>query len=428
MMMLTPLIALVALQGGVIDNTLLGKIVPVPTGKNGYEDYLRACDIAGHGVWSKYEEMIMYRLSKLRGNNDTEDESTLLPLPPGTTLDSSDLGIRIAANDRIGGAIDIITTGNNKRVFDPRQNLSFETVFPEMAEFKMMSKVCANRAYVEFAEGKSSFAVRDLLEGLKFSRNIFDSVLISSLVSIAMQGIILAEFNRHLGQLSLSDAQMIDRACDSMIAKPYPVRDVIEHEFAMTMSSVDYVFDNPDSMLNEDQAKAIGSTIKGLNSSDRAQLKGLVQQGLQQRFEVMANRLSGPESSWPVGDLTPDPMMSLEDKSISNLALIIVYGLEGNSMQHQVTSAMAKARIQLRLLQLHAKVSEYRWQNSILPTKIEDFADAKTARDPFTGETFHYELKDGNYRLYSTGVPGLGQIELKYRNQLVAPGGGSDHP
>src|SRR5471030_2090574 len=116
MMMLTPLIALVSLLGGQSDATLLGKIVPVPTGKNGYEDYLRACDFAGHGVWGKYEQMMMYRMSKLRDSNDTEDESTLLPLPPGITLDSSDLGIRIAANDRVGGAFEIIAIGNNKRV------------------------------------------------------------------------------------------------------------------------------------------------------------------------------------------------------------------------------------------------------------------------------------------------------------------------
>jgi len=429
MMMLTPLIALVALQGGLNDVSLLAKVVGVPTGKNGYEDYLRAADVAGSDLWGMYEQMMGYRISKLRAMTDPDVDLTLPPVAPGTTLDSTDLGIRIAANDRLGGTFDIVTQGNNKRVYDPRDGYTFETTFPEMARFKMLAKIGVNKAYVEFAEGKSTLAVRDLIEGLRFSRNIFDSVMIGGLVSIAMQSIFLAEFNRHLGQLSLSDAQLIDRTCQGLIDSPYPVREMLAREYRMTKSSLDQVLDKPDEFLTEEQNKAVGAALKGLSGPDRAQLKSFVTQALEPRYKSISDKLSGPESGWPVSDMSADPLVSLEDKSVSNLAMLLITELQGKSMEHQYTKAMAKARIQLRLLQLHAKVIEYRWQNSFLPAKIEDFAGPKIARDPFTGDVFHYELKDGNYRLYSTGVPGIGPIELKYRMQPSGGGGeGTDRP
>lgn len=428
-MVLTPLVALLALQGVPTDGSLLAKIVGIPTGRNGYEDYLRACDLAGPDIWPMYEQWMGYKASLARAvPADPDVETTLPPLPPGVSVDSTDLGIKRAANDRVGAAFDILVLGNDKNVYDPRQDFNIETTFPELARFKMLSKIGSNKAYVEFSEGKTSQAVRDLLDGLRFSRNVFNSVQISSLVSIAMQAIFLAEFNRHLGQLSLNDAQTIDKTCQGLIETPYPVIDMMKRECTMTLNSIDKVIADPKLLLSEEEDKLYGAALKGLGGTERQQLKDFVSQALEQRYSDFATKLSRAESLWPVGDTSIDPPTSAADKSVSNLAVVIANCLQGKDLQHNFTKAMAKARIQLRLLQLHAKVIEYHWQNSNWPTSIEQFADAKTARDPFTGDAFHYEFKDGSYRLYSTGVPGLGQIELKYRMSSMRQGSGDDHP
>jgi hypothetical protein len=427
--MLTSLVALLFIQGGQANDSLLAKIVPQPTGKNGYEDYLHAGDLAGGYLWPMYEQMMGYRLTKIDSKIDPDDEQTLPPVAPGTSLESTDLAIRIAANDHVGGAFDVVELGNTKQVYDPRQALSSETLFPEMARFKMLAKIGTNKAYVEFAEGKTSVATKDLLEGLKFSKNIFGSVLISGLVSIAMQAIFLAEFNRHLGQLSLSDAQLIDKTCKYLIDTPYPVREMFQREFQMTSNSIDQIIDKPEEILSEDENRAFGSALSSLGPSDKALLKGFLIQTLSERYGETANMLGGPEANWPVGGAGVDPIVSTQDKSVSNLTILLANELHGKNSLRQYTTAMAKARIQIRLLQLHAKVIEYRWQNGSLPRTIEDFADAKTATDPFAGTPFHYEVKDGNYRLYSTGIPGIGQIELKYRLQgALAAATDADHP
>jgi hypothetical protein len=429
MIVLTPLIALAAMQGLQTEQSLLTRIVGVPTGKNGYEDYLKAGDMAGSHLWPMYEQWIAYKMSTFgAANNDPDSDPTLPPLPPGVTPEMSDLAIRRAANDHVGGAFEVISIGNQKQVYDPRQDLSASTLFPEMAPFKMLAKIGANKAYVEFSEGRTTQAVNDLLEGIKFSKGIFGSILISSLVSIAIQSIMLAEFQRHLGQLSLSDVQHIDKACQQLIDTPYPIKEMLAREYSLTYNSIDDLLKDPSELLSEDENKAFGATIKGLGGVEQQQLKSMLTQALKSRYEDAASKLTGPESTWPVNDASTDAQTPLDDKSVSNLALVLANQLQGKNMQHQYIKAMAKARIQLRLLQLHAKVIAYHWQNAIWPAKLEDCADLKVATDPFSGALFHYEQKDGAYKLYSTGITGLGQIELKYRNIAAQENSGGDHP
>jgi len=344
----------------------------------------------------------------------TDDEAPIPRIPPGVNPDMTDLAIRKVANDRLGAAYDIIRIGNLKPVSDPRKDHIAESLFPELAGFKTLAKIGVNKAYVEFSDGRTGKAVDDLLEGLKFSRAIFGSTLTTSLVSVAIQAIFLAEFERHLGQLSLADAVVIDRTCKSLIDQRFSVAEIYNRDYAMTLNSLDRLLERP-SFLPDDQNQAFGPALKGLSDSDKLQLKDLVLQGLKSRYDAICQKLSGPESSWIRGYEEDDPLTPLDDKSISNLALAVVNALRSRSGNLQAQSGFAKGRIQLMLLRLHAKVIQFRWQNNRWPGKIDEFADAKAAIDPFTEEPFHYELKEGSYRLYSTGIPGIGPLELRYR-------------
>jgi len=212
-----------------------------------------------------------------------------------------------------------------------------------------------------------------------------------------------------------------------MIETPLPFSDMFKREYTMTANSLDVAIDKPGEILTDDQLKAYASTLQNLSATDRQQLKGFVAQALQDRFSNLIATLNGPEIGWVRGN-DEDPLTSPEDKSVSNLAVVLANALQGKSMQRQVLKALAKGRIQLMLLRLHAMVIEYRWQNHRLPTSIEQIADPKSGLDPFTGESFHYELKDGSYRLYSTGVPGIGPLELRYRASSSVQSTNPDHP
>ena len=45
-----------------------------------------------------------------------------------------------------------------------------------------------------------------------------------------------------------------------------------------------------------------------------------------------------------------------------------------------------------------------------------------------SGAAFQYEFKNGNYRIFSTGIPGYGQIELGYRSPPAPSSSGAVHP
>jgi len=425
MSLLITVLAAVAVGGPQADELLFAKIVPNPTGKNAYEDFLRAGDMVGSGLWRQYENWISYkRSSAIRDRNDDLDAAAP-DLPPGVTPEMSDLAIRRAANEHLGAAIEIIRIGNEKQSYDPRPGFGLETAFPEFARFKTLAKIDMNRAHVEFADGRTTQAVDDLLEGITFARKIYGSTSISTLVSSAVQAIMLAEFQEHLGQLSFFDAQTIDKRCKKMIDTPLPVADIFNNELNMVVHDLDAILDNPNLVLSDTELKSFAPAFKGLSVTDRQQLKDMLTKSLQDGYGEAASRLDGPETGWLLRDRSNDPAPSMSDNSASNLALVLVTALQGKAMQRQYAQALAKSRVQLRLLRLHAKVIEYHWQHNQWPTKMAEFADKETAFDPFGGEQFHYELKDGGYRLYSLGIPGLGPIELKYHpistSQSIAP-------
>lgn len=392
---------------------LLPKIVPNPTGNNAYEDYLRAGDLVGPSLWNRYDSWIAYRMRALM---DPPGDPEPPEIPPGVSPGMTDLTIRRVANERLGGVMDIIRNGNEKPSFDPRSSYDANTLLPEFARFKMLAKVDLNRAQVEFADGHTRQAAEDLLDGMTFSHKILGSTMISALVSVAIQAIMTAGFSAHLGQLTLDDAKMIEKRCKSLLEVRLPIGNVFRTEASINVSALDTYLDDPQGILSDDEYKALGPAFKALGPAERQQIKDMFSQGLAQRCSEEEARFNGPESGWLLRDWDHDPVPNLGDKSVSNLVLVLLNNIEGKDTHRQFSNAVAKSRVQLKLLLLHAKVIQYHWQNGLWPTKIEDFADTKTAMDPFEGKPFHYELKDNGYRLYSMGIPGIGPVELKYHS------------
>ncbi|MDR3687970.1 MAG: hypothetical protein P4L46_01235 [Fimbriimonas sp.] len=425
MLLLSPLLAAVVLGGVQNQESLYAKLVPNPTGKNAYEDYLRAGDLVGPDQWSKYETWLGF---KMRQSQEHLSYDEAPEVPPGVSPDMPDLLVRRVANERFGGVVDIVRVGNEKASYDPRNAYKFDTGLPELARFRTLAKIDLNRAQVEFADGHSRQAVSDLLEGITFSQKIFGSILISSLVSVGNQAIALSGIQAHLGQLSYDDAKLIDKRSQEMIETPLPAAVVYRNEFAMMVNDLDKLIDTPSLVLSDGNTEMYGAALKSMNPTDRIQLKTMVSQSLQQRCGEAAERMSGPESGWLVKGPAEDPTPIPNDMSVSNLALVLVNALEGKGLQRQYAQAIAKGRIQLRLLRLNAKVIEYHWLNNRWPTKMEEFAGKETAFDPFEGRPFHYEVKDNGYRLYSLGVPGLGPVELKYRPMAAQQSTESGHP
>ena len=425
-MLLTSVLALAALHASQGDGSLLARYVPTPTGANGYEDYLRAGDLAGPDLWPAYETWLSYLHNGPGLVGKTEAAAPAPNVPPGVTTDMTDLEIRKEANSRLAGAFDAIVAGNRKPCHDPRTDYGIGSEYPEFVRFKMLARLGANKAYVEFSAGRSTEAVKTLLEGIKFSKRIFGATSATSQISTYVQTTFVngfqdkPTFQDHLRQLSLSDAQLIDKTCQALLATRLPMAGVFEHDLDVNLNSIDKAIDKPNLFLWDQQLNAFGPVLTGLSDAERQQLKATVAKALRDRTAELTKRLNGPEAEWMNGAMDKDPTCSLDDKSVSNIALELSDSLQSRFLQEQTIRCFVLARIQLMLLRLHAKVIAYHWQNYNWPSRIEEFADAKTAIDPFTGEPFHYEFKEGNYKLTSTGIAGIGPIELAFRGLPTA--------
>ena len=414
MVWLCCLAASLSFGGSQGEASMLQKIVPVVTGKNGYEDYLMAVDKVDGRLLGVYEQWISYKRVKLTVPQKGEEPDAEVPeMPADVTPDMSILAVRKAENERFGFAFDQVIAGNGKRVWDPRETQSFNTLFPEFAKFKVLARIGSNRAHVAFSEGRTLGAVKDLLEVIDFSRNMSQKTLISMLVGIAVQAIALAEFNEHLGQLPLGDCQYIAKQAKSLLEHPLSTGSVFQGEATLSLSSLDDILKEPGAFLTEDEDKSYVKAIQNLSSADRDRLKAQLINSVQLRLQATEALLDGPEDKWLL-TMAGDPAPSIGDGSVGNLCLVLANSLAGSDSKRGYVTAMAKGRIQLRLLYLHAKVLEYHWKTGVWPTTLAQAAGAEFARDPFAQAPFHYEVNGNTYRLYSTGITGAGPIELKY--------------
>lgn len=392
--------------------SLLARIVPNPTGRNGYEDYLRAGDMVDPDQWNSYEFWIA-QLRRRIANPEMEVASNEV-LPEGVNPEMSELAVRKIANTRFGGLPDVVASGNAKQVWDPRQSVQFGTTYPELGRFKTLAKIASNRAHVEFSEGRSNRAVHDLLDEVVFSRRLAQATMISELVGVAVEAIALAEFDEHLSQLSYDDVVEIEKRTKALLSEPIQAGSVYHKELAAVLSSLDAVIQDPSIVMSDDENKTYGEALQSLSNEDKQKLKAMVSDTVRQRYAEQEQVLNGPEENWFKAASKQTATPSPTDMSYSNLALVLANGIAGAQTAVQYCHALAKGRIQLRLLYAHARILDYRWRNGTLPRKLADAMDAKAAYDPFAGQPLHYELQGKSYRLYSTAIPGIGPLELKY--------------
>jgi hypothetical protein len=427
-MVSTLVVALLTLGKSQGDGSFLAKNFPNPTGANGYEDYLHAADLARPEQWPVYENWLNY-IHDPKGSGGKAESAPIIPsVPPGVTLEMTDLDVRREGNSRLDSVMVAIREGNGKPAHAPRFDYGFDAAYPEFIRFKLVAKIVANRAYVEFSAGRTGEAVSDLLEGIKFTKGIFGSIPVTGTISTNLMTGFLADFQRHLAQISLSDAVRIDTTCKVLIDAPDPDESIFRHEMELHVASLDKVIGKPSLILYGPQLDAFGNRLTTLNPAERQQLKSDVSKILADHFEVLKQRLEGPETGWLTNREGDDPNPALDDKSISNLAIVVATALQSTLMREQTIRDFAVARLRLKLLRLHAKVIAYHWQNYNWPTRIEEFADTKSAFDPFAGKPFHYELKDGAYRLYSSAVPSMGPIELASHRRLNQPNLSTQRP
>jgi|GEM_PF-1013447 len=449
---LSVFVAAIAMQGG--QRSLLQQVVPNPTGANGYEDYLKAADIVNDGMCSfyvnwtpnQYKDMVarmtpppnMSELEKLdfESGKPSPQVLALVKHLDGMTV----LQVRREAVQRYGKALAFLRSGNQKKVYDPREKMGVDTLFPEYASFKNLAKfatiIAANEA---FADGKPHEGTMLLLDAFQLGQNLQRGVLIAHLVGIAIESITIAGFEEYMPQLPRDDAALVERTMNGYVSDGPNVVDAIRSEMKFNISSFDQILQSPQQALGLKQddvdasAQALIKSISALSPDRKEALHAQLQAGLERSLQPVLQAFSGPESAWVAYKDPPSNTPDSESDSVklpTNAADLVQFFIdELQPVYGGLGQAAAKNRTQMRLLGLHAAVMRYRWDNDKLPSKLEDAVPASQVDDPLSGQKFVFEPQGlWGFRIYSVGTQALGEIGLKYRRVSSGDTGGQNPP
>ncbi|HLK14321.1 MAG TPA: hypothetical protein VKT78_05920 [Fimbriimonadaceae bacterium] len=384
-------------------SNMFAKIVPNPTGNNGYEEYVRAAEIASDAEFPAYQRRLLETRS-----SDPELEPQL---PSDVDPRDLDLAIRRKWTSRYRICCNLISVGNRKPVYDPRESIAPETTFPEMAKFKSLAALEAATAHVAFADGNSGDAVGHIEEGLMFGEKLGGAILISRLVGVACSTTLLSELDDHWPQLSLNDAHELRGFFGKRLATPPLMIEALKGERRATKSAIEEMFSKPDQVAKEwsyDGGDSFGKdmkTLAALNPIEAANLRADTEGVAYQQVDAVIGLFNGPETEWLK---YKDPTDAEKNRSLaSRLADVALPSLSN------LIVAEARSRTRLRLAYLTASAIEFRWINGRLPNAIEEFTTPDERRDPTSGRSFSYRRDGPWFHITRENRDALGGVGVK---------------
>ncbi len=371
------------------------RIFPHPTGKNGLEDYVKACDFLQVQGASAYEIW----LANLKAAGSKKDSSATCP--PGIKPTDSYAVAERKYVHLFQAVLNFVRSGNSKPadLFLPTSGGIEErapaavTDFPITSRYQQLSKFMVHSANVDFQDGNDSRSSETLLNCLKFSRRIEPGSFISLFVGYACEGIAFRGFTSHLNQLSPRELEMVADYCvDSLSSKSVEIG-VVKEQARLGESTTNEVFrelQRTKSLDGFDLPKPLVERFKSLSSSEINLIQNQVRDRQAARFNQTVQGLKGPESGWShldTGNSRPP-----SDSLVAALSSTFTFNAD---TQADFLRACIRRREGLHLLLLKARVTRYWRSHRRLPNDLSQCATPTEIVDPFTGKRYKLALQAG---------------------------------
>jgi hypothetical protein len=378
--------------------SMFSRIVPHPIGRNGYEEYVRAADIADSVEFKAFSNWLAVR----------PDDRLDLSQPRGIKPDDPELLVQQRWASRFSGCCDLVSLGNGKEVFDPRTELTAATTFPEFAAFKSVARLEVATAQVKFAAGQTGEGLRHVFDAMTFGQKMSGTILIGRLVGIACQSIAYRELDRVWPQLNLDDVREVQRYMAALIALPPAMRAALDWDFRFSRGALVGIAKNPAS-LKDFGYEDMPDSMKALSGLSQSQLNDAVAQALV-KFDGFTSSvmtvLNGPEAGWSSIEKL-EAGFGGDPHSVSDA----LAGLVLPTISAAVTAEL-RTRTFARLAYLTAKAAEFKWLNGRRPEKMEEFTTKEERTDP-TGGGFEIRPFGPWFEIVRTGKDTLGEQKLR---------------
>jgi hypothetical protein len=370
------------------EKSVLSQLFPQPTGKNAYEDFVRAAELLKSSpLWAEAQQ-----------KNTLTSRRRALSDPP------------------VRQARALIDAAMLKPSLPPQRELNFFTVFPEFAGFRDCARLLNAEMHVLFSEGRTAAALVSFAQGLHLGRSSKSQVLIGGLVGIAIDSILLTRVKSHLEQCTPRDCDRLqatlrehverdkDSALDSISSELKSFEAAMELGRKDFTGFMDSIFTQPihDSDTGEPppmeemeayrRARAQIDALKN-NPAGQARVFDKLIATNKARVQAELRYLSDPHTSLKIPE---DPTGELE-LGIHNTV---------SPMYRTTSNRFIQDRIQCQLLYCHTAIRKYKWEWEKLPDSLEALKLAEWSLDPYTRQPFRYEKKGESYELFSVGPVG----------------------
>lgn len=353
--------------------TVLRQVVPQPTGKNGYEELILAGEYLQSSPARKLVEQSELPLSQRR---------------------------RALGDSRVQKALSLLRQGLQKPIFEPRENMNFRTLLPELALFRGLGRLIALSETALLSDGRVGDALQQFRIGLRLGRVIQISTLIHGLVGVAITNLVTSPVAEHLDQLSARDCEELFRICLAELQAPDPILQVMRNEMRASFNAMRDIAEQAKKEGIEKAAGQVGAKPEDLAPFQQQlprtpeAVDAMIRQA-QDRYTAFSEKVLTAMQAPPWERKLPEPPEG-DDLGTAWVRLIV-------PAYQRVAVTYQKDSARLRLLACHAAVLRYRWEHGRPPAGLDVLDLGDLAVDPFTGRPHEYVTAGRTYRLVAAG-------------------------
>jgi hypothetical protein len=327
------------------ETSIFQQLFPKPSGQNGYEEIIRAGELA------KSSKLLM----------DAFDPKATLTLKR-----------QVLAEPALKQALALFRVGLEKSLRSPRET-GKDPEFQAFGVYRMVARLLAVEQYVLLADGRVSQAIDSVRDGLRLGYAVQSDLLIGGLVGVAIDSTVMSSLTQHVEQFSVSDCKKVMTLARAWLNAPDPAIAAITSERQMMLSK-----------LKENLALSKGALPE-------EQILALVNSRIDFAIENLKHSLW--ERKAPP-TIEGNPMVA---------AYVNALGID--AVLTSTSKSFAKDQARMQVLGVHAAIRAYRWENNRLPDSLEELKLGKLAIDPFTGKTLAYKRTgETTYELTSDGL------------------------
>ena len=345
------------------------QLFPNPTGTNGYEDLVRACDALNESaVFKRIEakELEAKEMEPTEAGSDLREIRTIFEDPP------------------VQKALLLLKSALQKPLLSPNKpgELSVNTVFPQHHFFRKLARLLSRKISVDAADGKGYEVIESTEMILRIGDATAQDTMMGGLVAIAIDAIALDQTSQFVAQLSRKDCNRLNSSLASRLNSPSDAARLYTTERDLLARHMIEVRDD----------RVAASTL------DKAEIERLYQTSLahiETAYRIAIENVSLPPSkrkdyAFPE-DADPE---------------IVAGGSLYLQTSRQVLEKYDQNQAQLRLLALHVAIRKFRWEHDRLPATLKELKHPELLTDPFTGKPLLYSLlpENNTYDLHAAGA------------------------